>query len=53
MSHGDTTDVLIGGYLSVAAASPNCDAVLDCAAHLLGAVVVTKDLEAKLSEEGG
>ena len=47
----DTTDVLIGGYLSRAAAEEDYNAVLDCGAHLQGAVVVSKDLEGNLSVE--
>ena len=45
----DTIDVLIGGYLSKEAAEEDYEAVLDCGAHLQGAVVVSKDLEGKLS----
>ena len=45
----ETTDVLIGGYLSTDAAHEDYDAVRDCGAHLLGAVVVSKDLEGKIS----
>jgi arylsulfatase len=51
MLHHETTDVLIGGYLSAAAAQEDYEAVLGCGAHLLGAVVVTKDLEGNLSVE--
>ena len=47
----DTTDVLIGGYLSADAAREDYEAVLACGARLLGAVVVTKDLEGNLSAE--
>ena len=47
----ETTDVLIGGYLSKEAAKEDYDAVLGCGADLLGAVVVTKDLEGELSVE--
>jgi uncharacterized membrane protein len=47
----ETTDVLIGGYLSTEAAHEDYDAVLNCGAHLWGAVVVTKDLEGNLSVE--
>lgn len=46
-----TIDVLIGGYLSAAPAHDDYEAVLNCGAHLQGAVVVTKDLEGKLSIE--
>jgi arylsulfatase len=51
MPHDDPTDVLIGGYLSAEAAHEDYEAVLSCGAHLLGAVVVTKDLEGNLSVE--
>ena len=51
MLHHETTDVLIGGYLSAAAAQEDYEAVLGCGAHLLGAVVVTKDLEGNLAVE--
>ena len=47
----ETTDVLIGGYLSADAAHDDYQAVLDCGAYLLGAVVVTKDLEGNLAVE--
>jgi len=47
----DTTDVLIGGYLSADAAHDDYEAVLNCGARLLGAVVVTKDLEGNLAIE--
>lgn len=47
----ETTDVLIGGYLSTDAAHEDYAAVLDCGAHLWGAVVVSKDLEGNLSVE--
>lgn len=47
----ETTDVLIGGYLSAQAAHEDYDAVLDCGARLWGAVVVTKDLEGKVALE--
>jgi uncharacterized membrane protein len=47
----DTIDVLIGGYLSKDAAEEDYNAVLDCGAHLQGAVVVTKDLQGNLSVE--
>ena len=45
----DTIDVLIGGYLSKAAAMEDYGAVQDCGAYLHGAVVVSKDLEGNLS----
>ena len=45
----DTIDVLIGGYLSAEAAEEDYNRVLDCGAHLQGAVVVKKDLEGNLS----
>jgi uncharacterized membrane protein len=47
----EATDVLIGGYLSTDAAHEDYDAVLNCGAHLWGAVVVTKDLQGELSVE--
>ena len=47
----ETIDVLIGGYLSTAAAHEDYEAVLGCGAHLWGAVVVSKDLEGNLSIE--
>lgn len=47
----ETTDVLIGGYLSADAARDDYDAVLNCGGYLHGAVVVTKDLEGKLAVE--
>jgi uncharacterized membrane protein len=47
----DTIDVLIGGYLSKDAAEEDYDAVLECGAHLQGAVVVSKDLDGSLSVE--
>ena len=45
----ETTDVLIGGYLSTEAAHQDYDAVRTCGARLWGAVVVSKDLEGNLS----
>ena len=51
MNLHDTIDVLIGGYLSKDAAEEDYNAVLDCGAHLQGAVVVSKDLEGNLSVE--
>jgi uncharacterized membrane protein len=51
MSSDEMTDVLIGGYLSKDAAEEDYNAVLECGAHLHGAVVVSKDLEGDLSVE--
>ena len=47
----ETTDVLIGGYLSKDAAQEDYEAVLNCGVRLWGAVVVSKDLEGELSVE--
>jgi uncharacterized membrane protein len=47
----DATDVLIGGYLSTEAAHEDYEAVLNCGAEIMGAVVVSKDLEGNLSVE--
>jgi uncharacterized membrane protein len=47
----ETTEVLIGGYLSADAAKEDYEAVLACGARLLGAVVVTKDLTGELAFE--
>lgn len=47
----ETTDVLIGGYLSTDAAHEDYEAVLNCGARLWGAVVVSKDLEGELTVE--
>ena len=47
----ETTDVLIGGYLSTEAAKEDYEAVLNCGARLWGAVVVSKDLEGNVSVE--
>lgn len=47
----EATDVLIGGYLSAEAAHEDYEAVLGCHARLLGAVVVSKDLEGNVSVE--
>ena len=47
----ETIDVLIGGYLSTDAAREDYEAVLACGGYLHGAVVVSKDLEGKLSVE--
>jgi hypothetical protein len=47
----ETTDVLIGGYLSTEAAHEDYEAVLGCGARLWGAVVVSKDLDGSVSLE--
>ena len=47
----ETTDVLIGGYLSTDAAHEDYQAVLGCGARLWGAVVVSRDLEGNVSVE--
>jgi arylsulfatase len=47
----ETTDVLIGGYLSSDAAHEDYEAVLDCGERLWGAVVVSKDLEGTITVE--
>ena len=47
----ETTDVLIGGYLSIDAAQEDYEAVLNCGERLWGAVVVSKDLEGNVSVE--
>ena len=47
----ETTDVLIGGYLSTEAAHEDYESVLNCGAKLWGAVVVSKDLEGNVSLE--
>ena len=47
----ETTDVLIGGYMSADAAKEDYEAVLQCGARLWGAVVVSKDLDGELSVE--
>ncbi|MGA9161687.1 MAG: DUF1269 domain-containing protein [Actinomycetota bacterium] len=47
----ETTDVLIGGYLSADAAHEDYEAVLNCGAEIQGAVVVSKDLEDNLTVE--
>ncbi len=47
----ETTDVLIGGYLSADAAHEDYEAVLHSGGYLHGAVVVTKDLEGNLAVE--
>jgi uncharacterized membrane protein len=51
MLRNEATDVLIGGYLSAAAAHEDYEAVLNCGARLLGAVVVTEDLEGNVAVE--
>jgi len=47
----ETTDVLIGGYMSKDAAQDDYEAVLGCGRYLHGAVVVSKDLQGNLSVE--
>ena len=47
----ETTDVLIGGYLSSEAAHEDYQAVLGCGERLWGAVVVSKDLDGTVSLE--
>ena len=47
----ETTDVLIGGYLSTDAAHEDYHAVLNCGARVWGIVVLNKDLEGNLSVE--
>ena len=47
----ETTDVLIGGYLSADAAREDYEAVLAGGGYLHGAVVVSKDLQGNLSVE--
>src|SRR5512135_246314 len=47
----ETTDVLIGGYLSKSAAQDDYEAVLASGGYLHGAVVVSKDLKGELSVE--
>ena len=47
----ETTDVLIGGYLSKDAAHEDYEAVLASGGYLHGAVVVSKDLQGNLSVE--
>ena len=47
----ETTDVLIGGYLSKDAAQDDYEAVLASDGYLHGAVVVSKDLKGELSVE--
>ena len=47
----ETTDVLIGGYLSTEAAHEDYESVLGCGEHLWGAVVVSKDLKGDVTLE--
>ncbi len=47
----ETTDVLIGGYLSTEAAHEDYESVLACGARLWGAVVVSKALDGSVSLE--
>ena len=47
----ETTDVLIGGYMSADAAKDDYEAVLASGGYLHGAVVVSKDLNGNLSIE--
>jgi uncharacterized membrane protein len=47
----ETTDVLIGGYMSKEAAQQDYEAALGSGGYLHGAVVVSKDLEGNLSVE--
>jgi arylsulfatase len=47
----ETTDVLIGGYMSKDAAHDDYEAVLASGGYLHGAVVVSKDLKGELSVE--
>jgi uncharacterized membrane protein len=47
----ETTDVLIGGYLSTEAAHEDYEAVLGCGERLWGAVVVSKALDGTVSLE--
>ena len=47
----ETTDVLIGGYLSTDAAHQDYHAVVNCGARLWGTVVLNKDLEGNLTVE--
>jgi hypothetical protein len=47
----ETTDVLIGGYLSKDAAQDDYEAVLASGGYLHGAVVVSKDLQGNLAVE--
>ena len=47
----EPTNVLIGGYLSNDAAHEDYEAVLNCGAEIMGAVVVSKGLDGELSIE--
>ena len=47
----ETTDVLIGSYLSQAAAHDDYQAALACGAYLHGAILVGRDLSGKVSVE--
>lgn len=47
----ETTDVLIGGYLSTDAAHEDYESVRTCGARLWGAVVVSKDLKGEVTIE--
>lgn len=47
----ETTDVLIGGYLSKDAADDDYEAALGSGGYLHGAVVVSKDLKGNLTVE--
>ena len=47
----ETTDVLIGGYLSTKAAREDYESVLGCGERLWGAVVVSKGLDGSVSLE--
>jgi uncharacterized membrane protein len=47
----ETTDVLIGGYLSAEAAREDYEAVLGCGQRLWGAVVVSKGLDGTVALE--
>ena len=47
----EPTDVLIGGYLSTEAAHDDYEAVLNSGAEIMGAVVVSQDMEGNVSVE--
>jgi uncharacterized membrane protein len=47
----ETTNVLIGGYLSVQAAREDYNAVLNCGERIWGAAVVSKDLTGTVTVE--
>lgn len=47
----ETTDVLIGSYLSRDAAHDDYRAALECGAYLHGAIMVSRDLSGKVSVE--